>query len=283
MAPGDEEEAARLWAATWSDMELSLGQVPAPTTEEDHQRQVSRFAYMRAASPEGCFVAEDAGGLVGLAISMLQGPNFYLSYLGVGTSAQGQGLGRRLLEAARGFGAAATGGFIAAGPDPRSMSLYLKAGFRLSPAMQAFGVAPGRAARPAWLRVGEGDGPHLDLVDALDERVRGTARREDVEFMVSAGARVVSDEEGRAYALVGPTGDVHALGALDEAAAHQLLTALLAGSMGEMVKARWFSCHSPWAFRAAADAGARLVPHGALMTLGSMQLPASYLPNGAFG
>lgn len=298
MVPGEEVAAAQLWTSTWQALQVSQGEQPAEYGPVDHERLALRYRYLMTTGPEGCLVAEDEGRLVGLAVSLLRGEHFLLANLGVRPEAQGTGTGRRLLELSCRYGAGAPGGFIASSPDPRALSLYVKAGFDLWPAMKAEGRQPpgahvppgnpgnpgnpgGADGAPGWLRLSEGAPRDFDLVDEVDISLKGAARRDDIRFMVSSGAQLWLDDAG-GYAIVAER-DLSVLGAVDDGVAARLLGALLGGSIGRAVNAQWLTSHCPWAFLAAVAAGASLKAHGALMTRGTLRLASPYVPSGVFG
>lgn len=283
MAPGDAEEMARLWVRTWRALQRSLGGEQRADDEAGLRRLAARFGHLLATDPDGSVVAASGGRLVGLAAGHVRGDTHVLANLCVAPEHQDGGLGQALLRRALAHGEDAARGLICSSPDPRALRCYVRAGFRLSPAMTAVGRSghPDPALRPS-LRPSDGGGADLATVDELDRRTRGVVRSADVAHLRAGGADLWVDDDG-AYALVHGSDVVTVAGATATLAARSL-AALLSGVVtGEPTTARWLTDATPWAFEAAADAGAECRGWGAVMLRGEWPAGRAYLPSGAFG
>jgi len=276
--------AAVVWSTTWAALEASLGEEPSPVDGSSLERLEERYRYLLGTDPGGCLVADQEGQLVGLAMSHRRGERFMLANLAVVPGCQGQGIGRSLLERSLEYGAEMPRALICSSPDPGALKRYVRAGFRLAPAMQAIGRSLGAngSASIGSVRRSDGSSDDLALVAKLDERVWSVDRSEDVAFMMGAGVELWLDH-GDAYALVN-SDEVIAVCAAKHRVARQVLSELLSGrATGRSLTARWLTEATPWAFEAAADAGASLKGYGAVMTRGSLRLEGAYLPSGVFG
>jgi predicted N-acetyltransferase YhbS len=187
MQPADAAAAARLWATAWSGLEAALREEPRAFDGMALGRLAARYRYLLGTDPGGSFVAEGGEAIVGIAASHVRAGRFLLANLGVAPSVQGKGIGRALLADALEHGAGAPVGLICSSPDPRALHRYLRAGFRLSPAMEAIGRPSPEVRVPATVRRGAGAPGDLDMVDALDQHVRHAARRADVWSFWRAG------------------------------------------------------------------------------------------------
>jgi len=81
--------------------------------------------------PEGFFVAQDSGRVVGAAISWVRGSSWFLSHLFVLPEYQGKGTGKTLLDNALGYAhkkGAGTAAVMTMAFNPASVALYMKHG-----------------------------------------------------------------------------------------------------------------------------------------------------------
>lgn len=137
----------------------------------------------------------------------------------------GTRVGGALLEQAHGYGSGTTRGIIGSTPDPRAIRRYAQLrGFRLAPALSAFGVVTGSTHRQTTnVRVGTLD--DLDLTMHVDRTLRGGAHGSDLVHLVDeSGQLLVVDDRG--YAVATPAGPA-VLAALDAETAVDLLAAAL--------------------------------------------------------
>ena len=84
--------------------------------------------------PEGCWVAEDETGMVGMATSFRREVLWCLTTYAVLPGRQGQGIGRQLMAAALHHGRACSRWMLSASPDAAAVRVYHQAGIRAAPA-----------------------------------------------------------------------------------------------------------------------------------------------------
>src|SRR4051794_38786818 len=78
-----------------------------------------RYRHPVTTDPDGCWVAEDAGDIVGCALALRREDVWGLSLLIVRPDKQSQGIGRELLRRAHAYAAGARGRIILSSEDPR--------------------------------------------------------------------------------------------------------------------------------------------------------------------
>lgn len=242
----------------------------------------SRILHLIGTDPGGSWCAEHRGEVVGFAQAARRGQLWVLAHLFVYPSAQSQGLGGQLLEAAHRYGEGAKTGLIGATPDPRAISRYAALpDFEVHPTVTASGV-PRRPVRlnPA---VRHGSVADLDTASAIDVELREGAHGPDLQHLLGEGATLLV-LDGQGYAVV-DHGNVSLLAALDEAAATSLLrTALVvaAESAGpDGVQIGRMSSNQQWAIRTATETGLALRPWGPMIVRGLPAPPAPYIPHAA--
>jgi hypothetical protein len=132
----------------------------------------------------------------------------------------------------------------------------------------------------------EGDGvtdAQLDIVQAIDRAVRGSARVVDVAMMLSEEGNRLLLHEDQAYA-VAKDDRVVTLGARNEESAALVLQTMLAEAPdGETVEVNWLTTAQQWAIRVLIGAGVELQPYGPVMVRGMPGPPTPYIPSGAYG
>jgi hypothetical protein len=161
------------------------------------------------------------------------------------------------------------------------MALYTSAGFSLHPAVIGYGhVSPGTVNRDP--RVRHAGAQQVEVVDAVDRHVRGSARSVDLVAMLKEpGCRLLLLED-RGYA-VAKDDRIVTLGARDEEAATALLETALA-EMGERkVEVNWLTAKQQWAIRTLVASGVELSPYGPMMVRGLSDPPFPYIPSGGYG
>ncbi|WP_158889485.1 GNAT family N-acetyltransferase [Amycolatopsis anabasis] len=228
--------------------------------------------------PAGAWIATVDDRLCGAAMAGLREGLWYLAHLHVRPGYQGRGLGRRLLDAALGYGANARGGLLHSSLDPQAMRCYHRAGFALEPALRATGAVC-RAALPANGHVRPGDFGDLDFAAEIDRGLRGAAHGPDLDGLLRSGARLLVLDHGRqrGYAVVEDEPEIVA--ATDSEAAAALLWAALAESSGEDVAVQVLRADQQWAVDVVHRAGLRLRPTGPLCRRGETGPLAPYLPH----
>ena len=156
---------------------------------QDERRRQDRTRHFLGTDPDGSWVAEDGGTVVGMSQSFVREDYWMLSQLGTVPGRQGRGVGRELLGLALSHGDPDSPGTIQCSRDPKAMALYTGFGFALHPVVAAWGaMRPGAVERPPEVEryepdeVGERE---LDVVTAIDRTVRGSARTVDIVAMLA--------------------------------------------------------------------------------------------------
>lgn len=249
-----------------------------------------RARHLLAHDAPGCWVADEGGELLGVALSLRRDDFWFLSLLTVRIGRQGRGIGRLLLDAARGHAAGTTSGAIAASMDPKALRRYAAAGFDLLPCYEATGrprtdpaavVDAREAVRPGVLPA---DRP---LLDAVDRTVRGATRGPDWNFLLPGMQLLVADGAPgeRGYALVREVA-VGAVVAETPAAGARLLRAALARvapTCDDASVVSWIDGSQPWAVTVAHEAGLSLAAGGSVCLRTPTGSRAAHLLHGAFG
>jgi GNAT superfamily N-acetyltransferase len=280
MVEDDVLPAVQNMYAAFEALARARGEPPRhlPPGEDEWGRV--RIAHILATDPGGCWVAEEAGKVVGVALAIVREGVWGLSLLTVDPARQSAGLGRALLEASLAYGRGCRGAIILASPDPRAMRRYALAGFRLLPAVGATGVpALDRLPDPGDVRPG-GDAD-LELCDRASRAVRGAAHGADVDAMRRTGGRLLV-APGKGF-VIHRDGSPRLLAALDEESAARLLAgALREAPAGKDVEVGSLTAGQDWAIGVALAVGLRLGPWGPAFTRGELGPLVPYIPSGAY-
>lgn len=255
---------------------------PQRRTAEQAELWRTRVTHLVEHDPRGCWVAEDAHGVLGVAVSMRRELTWLLASLAVRPGVQGRGVGRQVLDAALSYGTASLRGMLAASDDPAALRLYRAAGFALHPTMQLVGRVP-RAVLPVVERVREGSAADLDLLDSVDRRVRDAAHGVDHRLLAGLYPLVVLDRStGSGYAYVARGGGPFLLAATNRRTATDLLWETLAATdPGRTVTVARVSAANEWAVDVGLACRLALGSQG-FLALRGMRPPAPYLPSGQF-
>jgi len=281
LEPDDVHGAdAMAWAALREHIPPEF-QGTSPEEELWRERGRARVAHLQRTDPDGAWVAELGGEVVGLALSLVREDVWGLSLFAVKPGLQGQGLGGRVLAPALEYAEGCRGAIILSSPDPRAMRRYFRAGFRIKPCLAAAGQI-NRSRVPGGLRSRPGDAEaDRATIDAASRHVRTASHGRDVPAMVAAGGELlVCDDGGWA---VHRDGSPMLVAARDDEAAIDLLWSCLArGPAGESVHIDFVAERNDWAIRVALDAGLALSPDGPTFVRGETGPFAPYLPSGAY-
>ena len=242
----------------------------------------ARLRHFLAHDPDGSWIAESDGKVVGIGAATRRGPLWFLSLLTVSPHVQALGIGKRLLDAT--MQTMASAGALAASDDPKALRRYRLAGFDLQPRYSAKGVLD-RALLPAVEGVREASyDDDREFVEAIATQQRTTGHGPDLELFAETGRRlfVTDTPGGRGYVVTGETG-VAVLGATTPAAARALLWTALAESTADEALLMWLRPDQTWAIDVALEARLSLSPHGSFATRGPVGPMSPYIPNGAFG
>ena len=267
------EVDARTFHRSWPD--------PLPRGTSRNASWIHRTRHTLATDPEGCWVAEVDGAVVGGAISRVRELMWILASFAVQPDQQGHGIGLQLLAAAMHHGRGCLRGMFAASADPGAVRRYRLAGFTLHPQMFLTGVVD-RDAIPVVERVREGSAGDIDLLNSIDRQTRGAAHLSDHEVLLAQFRLIVSDRgNGQGYAYVDDTGSPQLLAATSRRTATDVMwEALGSSAAGSTVSVRHVTAVNEWAIDVGMAARMSLHQSGYLC-LRQMKPPAPYLHHGS--
>jgi len=246
------------------------------------QRWQGRLAHLLETDPDGCFVAERGGHIVGVAEAMVRGPLWSLSLLTVKPDLQSGGVGRELMRRALEYGADIPHGLIVASDDPRALRLYGISGFRLLPTFEAQGIINRSALPGPDSRVREATPDELEELAPISVAVRGAPHTTELRYALGREGVLLRFGD-RGFAVSQPGHGVWLLAAMDDEAATALLWRAL-----ELVGAtdrpgiRWITGEQDWAISVLLRAGLRLKAAGALAVRGDPGALRPFLPSPPF-
>jgi GNAT superfamily N-acetyltransferase len=305
MTEQDVAPAARVWFETSADydrryvlppygaMASSKHREPgapdrpdASPRREDDVAQLNRLelrmGHLRRTDPDGSWVAEEDGRVVGLGQSFIREGYWVLSLLGVAPFVQSSGLGRALLQRTlvhRGT----TRGTIQSSRDPRAIRLYAGAGFAVHPVVRAVGTLhPGvHGSGASDLRVGSP--ADLDLVSNIDRSIRGAARPGDIEHLLRVDGATLLLDSDRAYVVAKADRVITAAGRDVPSALRVLGGAMALAPAGGPFRVDWITTAQSWVVAPVLAAGLELIPAGPVMTFGMPGPPTPAIPSGGYG
>lgn len=250
---------------------------PTPLAPEVEVRAQARVAHLQRTDPDGAWVVEEAGTVVGAGLALRREQVWFLSLLVVDPDRQGRGAGARLLEACLRTADGARGSYLCSSQDPRALRRYVRAGFALRPGLDARGPVDRSLLRPApgvregdWARDG-------DRLDDVGRALRGAPYGPDLQVLAQHRLLVA-----RGGAAVVREGRVVLVGAEDPGTAALLLRAALAEA-GPEVEVDAVTGDQPWAVQELVAAGLPLRPGTSVCVRGDVGPLAPYLPGGAYG
>lgn len=253
---------------------------PAPRETARSQAWIQRTAAALASDPQGCWVAESDGRVVGCAISRIREGMWILSSFAVAAEVQGRGIGRALLEVAQSYGRGCLRGMFASSADPAAVRRYRAAGFDLHPQMLLRGVLD-RDALPPPDRVLEAHGIPRDLLDSTDRAARGSARGEDHDLLAAQFRLLVRDDtSGSGYAYVGESGPALIAATTRRAATALLWASLATTTPGAQVQVAHVTAANQWALDVAVAARLSVHTQGYLCVR-HMLPPTHYIHHGS--
>jgi GNAT superfamily N-acetyltransferase len=287
MTDADVEGAVEAFDSGFLAMRARYGLPITATSIQNERRRQNRTRHFLGTDPGGSWVADDEGTIVGMSQATVREGYWLLSQLGTIPGRQGRGLGRELLRLALSHGDPESPGTIQCSRDPKAMALYSNFGFSLHPVVAAWGhLRPGAVTRPPDVTRFEADQvteSQLDVVTAIDRRVRGSARTIDIEMMLSEEGNRLLLHGDQAYA-VAKDERIVTLGARTEESAALVLRTMLAESPeGETIEVNWLTSAQQWAIRVLTQAGIELQPYGPVMVRGMSGPPTPYIPSGGYG
>jgi GNAT superfamily N-acetyltransferase len=283
MRPEDVPEAERVSDEGFFELDVRMRRSswPEPSRRSEPHRQVwlERTLHFVRTDPGGCWVAEDATGMVGMATSYRRETLWCLATYAVRPGRQGRGIGKPLLAAALSHSRGALRGMLSGSADPRAARVYHQAGFELHPQMFLTGTVD-RSAIPAVEKVRDGSASDIELMDSLDRRARGAGHGPDHELMLSTWRLLVSETTtGSGYAYLNERGQLALLAASNRRTATRLLWAALADGPEETTIGHVTGANQ-WVLDVGLAARLELHQEGYLGLRG-MKPPAPYVHNGA--
>ena len=289
--PMEEGDVAAAADSSWAPIREAVQryhgeELPEQRSPESVARSEARVDHIRRHDPEGSWVAELDGRIVGTSLATKREGIWFLSLLAVSIDVQSMGIGKRLLDASLSYANDARGAWIMATLDPRATHRYGSAGFALKPAYEAHGKVD-RSLLVAEPGVREGSfDDDAEWINALVRKLRGASFGPDLEATRSRGARliVLEDRSERAYSFIGDKG-VWNLGATSPRLAARILMASVAEGLeddGEFTFGP-LTGDQQWAIEVALALKLPLVPGASLCIRGEMGPLAPYIPNGAYG
>ena len=198
--PDELAAAARVYVRADDELDhrlhgRSLREPAAPGAAEEEAAQAD-LALFHGEGADRVWVAVRGAEVVGVAAAAIRERHWHLVYLFVLPEAQGQGIGRALLERCHAAGIAAGCDLFSLQPsdDPKALTRYLALG--LAPRPPSIDL---RAAAPAFPRVAWDDGLEplslrpddeaaLVTVGDIDRAVRGVRRLDDLRRWLTEGA-----------------------------------------------------------------------------------------------
>lgn len=255
---------------------------PRPRSAAGTADWIAKTTHKLATDPDGCWVADVDGAVLGLATSLRRELMWILCSFAVAPEAQGRGLGRQLLARAMEHGAGCLRGMFIASQDQGALRVYRAAGFDLHPLMVLWGQVA-RADLVGVRHVREGDESDVDLCDSLDRRTRGAAHGPDHVLLGRQFRRIVMDHTtGQGYAYVSATGGVACLAADSRRTARALMWEALASSNPDVpVEIGRISPANAWALDVAMAARLEVHPRNFLATR-HLRPPTPYIPHSTF-
>jgi GNAT superfamily N-acetyltransferase len=283
MRPEDVPDAERVSDEGFFELDSRThrpdGPAPARRSERHRAGWMERTRHLVEHDPGGCWVAEDDGGIVGIATSFRRETLWCLATYAVLPRRQGQGIGKPLLAAAMTHGRGCTRAMLSASSDPRAARIYRQAGFDLHPQMFLAGTVD-RTAIQVVEKVREGSAADVDLMDSLDRAARGAGHGVDHALMQRTWRLLVSDTTtGSGYAYLDERGRLGLLAASNRRTATRLLWSALAEGPEEAAVPH-VTAANQWVLDVGFAAGLRLHQDGYLGLRG-MKPPAPYVHNGA--
>ena len=287
MQEADLPSAERASAVTFFEAERGTRRVSDPEAEPRSavasKQWIDRMRYFLHVDPGGCWVAaegeEGTGRAVGFAISQNRDSLWVLATYGVLPSHQGQGIGKRLIDAALAH-AAGRPGIFSSSVHPGATRRYRMAGFSLHPQMRMTGTVD-RSTLPAIDGLVEGRADDFEWMDQLDRDLRGAGHGPDHGYMFDTLRLVVSGDRRRpGYAYLDDRGQASLLAAAHPETAQSLLWAALASSQGRTL-VNCITTPNHWAVDVGLAARLDIGQEG-YIAVRDLPVPAPYLASGHF-
>jgi len=249
---------------------------------ESSDRWRKRVGHPLRTDPDGAFVAERDGRVIGVAQALRRERLWCLSLLAVHPEEQIAGVGRALLARALAYSGGTEAGLITSSSDPRALRLYGLAGFALLPTFEAAGAIDRDLLPRPDPEIREGDLGDLEALAPISRDIRGGPHTLELEFALGLGGRLRRGGVGGSAAPT-PGHGLWLLVAYDETAAASLLwSALALAEPAERPPVRWITADQQWAIEVLLRARLRLTPSRALCVRGRPGPLRPFLPSGPF-
>ncbi len=288
MREDDLASAERASAVTFFEAERSTRRVSDPEVEPRSvaasKQWIERMGHFLRVDPEGCWIAveersQKADRVVGFAVSQNRDRLWFLATYGVLPGHQGQGVGRRLIDAALAH-AAGRPGIFSSSVHPGATRRYRLAGFSLHPQMRMTGTVD-RSAVPAVDGLREGRADDFEWMDRLDRDLRGAGHGPDHPYMLDTLRLVVSEDRGKpGYVYIDGQGRASLLAAAHPETAQSLLWEALASARGRTL-VNCITTPNQWAVDVGLAARLDIGQEG-YIAVRDMPAPAPYLASGHF-
>jgi GNAT superfamily N-acetyltransferase len=262
--------------------EVAANAFGRPITDESAARGWSaRVAYPLGTDPDGAFVAEVDGRIIGAAEAIVRERLWVLSLLVVGPDIQSAGVGRALLAPAVAYREPTDAGLIVGSNDPRALRLYADHGFALHPTFRADGEVARRVLPPTHAAIREdATADDLESLAPLTRTVRGAPYTAEFDYVLERGGRLIRLGD-RGFAVLEDDGGLWLLVARDEEAARALLWFALAAAEGP-ARVRWITGAQQWAIDVLVKARLEVIAYGGLCVRGDPGSLRPFLPTPAF-
>ena len=283
LTESDVDAAGVVQRDAFDDHDRRHGDPVPETTPERMEGQRRRIAHFLAHDPDGAWVAECGGRVVGVSLALKRARLWGLSLLVVDPATQSRGVGHALLDAALTYADPDAPAVILSSRDPRAMHRYASAGFDLHPQVRGRGVVDATRLQPPELPVRNGTPDDFDLADSVDVVVRGAPRGPDHALLEDVCSMYVVDKGGhRGYAYLRGS-RVMTVTATDDETAASLLWRCLAevSDQGTEAEVDHITAEQQWAVRIVVAAGLSMSPAGPAFWRGRTP-PTAYLPTGAY-
>lgn len=284
MTDADVAAAGRVQVASFDDLDRRLHEAPTPIDDIVRDRIHLRMTHLIAHDPDGAWIGELDGTIVGCAMALRRENYWGLSLLVVDPASQSTGIGRRLLDATLAYADGCDRAVIVSSPDPRAMRAYSTSGFNLHPQVEGNGEAD-RSAIPALHgRVRDGSLDDVALADGIDRLVRGAPRGPDhVRMATDLTMFIADDVDGQGYAYVRSGGEVICLAATNDDTAAGLLWRCFAHTreLDKPASLSDLNGQQQWAITACFAARLKVRTIGPVFWRG-ISPPRAYVPSGAY-
>jgi GNAT superfamily N-acetyltransferase len=199
------------------------------------------YAFALQEEPDGFFVAEDEGKVIGATISWVRGRLWFLSHLFIIPSYQGRGVGKTLLGRALAYCTSPNAGLrsvITMAFNPASIALYMKNGMYPIEDISLLSLDPDKTGHipeslPGTSCEGMGKSSRQrDELSLIDEQVMGMSRPLHHKFFqenqLASGYLLRYKGRAVAYAYIWPDGRIGPVAALPDAPYKNILKAFIA-------------------------------------------------------